>query len=103
MSDNTPREYTAEETRDKFLKHVHALVDYWENESRAPTSRAKLSGLAFSIMSALDGGTLGLPGFIVVTNPCDSDKEYHRDNGENWFPAGADLGVLHEFYHQAGK
>lgn len=101
--DNTPRAYTAEETRDMLLKKIHGLVDYWHKETRVTDTREKLSGLAFSILSALDGGSLDIPGFIVMTNPHPTDKEYAKECGRNWFPEGADLGVLHEFYHQVGK
>jgi len=102
MSD-TPREYTVEETRDKLLQHIHALVDYWHTGTSVTDTREKLSGLAFSILSTLDGGHMGIPGFLVITNPDPTDKEYAKDQGKNWFPEGADLGVLHEFYHQARK
>lgn len=102
-TDKMPREYTAEETRDMLLRKIHALVDYWHKETRVTDTREKLSGLAFSICSALDGGHMGLPGFVVLTNPHPTDKDYAKERGENWFPAGADLGVLHEFYHNHGK
>ena len=102
-TDKTPREYTAEETRDMLLKKIHALVDYWHRETRVTDTREKLSGLAFSICSALDGGHMGLPGFVVLTNPHPTDKDYAKEQGRNWFPAGADLGVLHEFYHNHVK
>lgn len=80
-NDKTPREYTAEETRDMLLKHIHSLVDYWDRETRVTDTHAKLSGLAFSICSALDGGYMNLPGFTVLTNPHPSDKEYCQRQG----------------------
>ena len=101
--DKTPREYTAEETRDMLIKKIHALVNYWDKETRVTDTREKLSGLAFSILSTLDGGQMGLPGFVVSPNPHPTDKQYHQDQGENWFPDGVDLGVLHEFYHQVKR
>jgi hypothetical protein len=103
MSDNTPREYTAEETRDMLLAHIHRMVDYWHKESRVTDTREKLSGLAFSILVALDGDAASLPGFVVSPAPHPTDKDYHREQGENWFPTGVDLGVLHEFFHNHGK
>lgn len=101
------REYTVEEVRTKFLSHIWHLIDYWENESRAPTTRGKLESLAFSIMSALDGCSVELPGFVVAPNPHVSDKLYYQDLGENWFPPLEDEvpsdigGCLHDQFFQA--
>lgn len=83
-----PRQYTTEEVRDMFLKQVRDLVDYWETESRFKTSREKLEGLAFSIMSTIDGCSLTVPGFVLAPSPHPDDAAYHREQGENWFPAG---------------
>ena len=38
------REYTEEEMQREFVEHIHALIDYWENEDRAPTTKEKLEG-----------------------------------------------------------
>lgn len=97
-----PREYTVDETRAKLIQHIHHMIGYWENETRAPTTRDKLDGLAFSICSALDGCSMDLPGFQVVCSPHPTDKDYHRDMGENWFPEGADIGPLHDYFHDDG-
>lgn len=80
-----PREYTDEEVREKFLRHVWSLIHWWENENRADTTHDKLSGLAHSIMAMLDGST-NLPAFIVAPLPHKEDKAYHKANGENYFP-----------------
>lgn len=96
-----PREYTPEEVRAMFLQHIRTLVKYWERVPQAPTAREKLEGLAFSILVTLDGEADGLPAFDVVPCPHESDKDYHRDEGENWFPSGVPLpGALHEYFHQ---
>lgn len=104
------REYTEEEVRELLLGHISNLVDYWLNDSRAESTEAKMEGLAFSILSALDGSSMALPGFLVAPLPCEEDKEFHREQGENWFPENhevadqvkADLGgSLHEFWHKA--
>ena len=86
-----------------LLKKIHSLVDYWHKETRVTDTREKLSGLAFSILSTLDGGGDGLPGFTVTSTPHSSDKDYAKEQGENWFPEGVDLGCFHEHFHQAGK
>jgi len=105
-----PREYTLEEVRHIFLSHVENCVSYWDKVTldRAPNDtrtdqRNRLEGLAFSIMSALDGCAMGVPGFIVAPSPHPSDKQFHIDEGENYFPYNdsgeikADIaGGLHE-------
>lgn len=100
-----PRQYTVEEVRERFLRHVWGIVDHWENESREPTVRGKLEGLAFSSMSALDGssgidlaGRATLPAFAVLPSPHPDDEAHCREHGENWFPSGVDIGPLHEHF-----
>jgi len=99
-----PREYTREEIRKMFLDHFTGMIAYWEKETRVESVHDKLHGLAFSILTALDGGAADLPGFKVVPCPHPSDKEYHRQHGENWFPEDTDIGgSLHEEFCQRGR
>jgi len=95
------REYTEEEVRKMFLNHIRGLAAYWDSvEGR--TSREKLDGLAFSILVMLDGGS-ALPGFDVSPSPHPSDKEFHIDEGTNYFPSDGECqiaGCLHEEYHK---
>jgi hypothetical protein len=86
-----------------LLRHISALVDWWNQEERAPSAAEKLEGLAFSIMVALDGYAGALPRFIITTSPHESDKEYNQTNGNNWWPVGADIGPLHEHWHSVRK
>lgn len=79
------REYTQEEVQDKFLAHVRSLIKYW-NSVEGQTTSEKLDGLAFSIMVAIDGGAGGLPSFVLAPFPHESDRQYHIDNGENYYP-----------------
>lgn len=96
-----PRAYVVEEVRTRFLDHVRGIVTYWENEARAPTTREKLEGVAFSILVALDGGSMGVPKFKVIPDPHPSDRQYHIDEGENYFPDDCDIaGGLHEEFHE---
>ena len=91
-----PRQYTREECREMFLDEIRASVRYWLGEKSVPTAKEKLEGLAFSILVILDGGT-GLPGMKVTPNPHEDDAEFHREQGENWWPDGVDIGGgLHE-------
>lgn len=81
------RAYTKAEVRQQFLRHVADLVDYYEQESRAPSTRKKLEGLAFSLLVALDGMSGWLrTKFIVAPDPHPEDKEYRRRRGQRWFP-----------------
>jgi hypothetical protein len=96
-----------EEVREQFLRHVNSMVNYWENETRATTSQEKLEGLAFSIMSALDGCVMTLPAFIVAPMPDITDKEYAIEQGDDYYPYNdeesikCDIGgSLHELLSQ---
>jgi len=103
------RAYTTEEVRTMFLEHIAAIVHWWDRETRATTSREKLEGLAFSIMCALDGCSVGLPAFAIIPLPASEDKSYCIENDENWFPEITELsdvekndigGGLHEVLHK---
>lgn len=91
------REWRPDEVRDEFLQHVHSLTRYWEtvrpSDHREYTVRDRLEGLAFSIMTALDGCS-HLPGFIVAPCPHESDKPYHEQEGSNWYPENLDCNVV---------
>lgn len=94
-----PREYTVEECREMFLKHVWSLVDYWETQGS--DSRAKLSGVVFSLLATLDGCSIGVPGFEVCPNPHESDMDYRKKRGIDWWPVDIDIaGGLHEEFHK---
>lgn len=99
-----PREKTTEEIREEFLKHVRSLIKYWnsvEGKDSPKTCLDRLEGLAFSIMVALDGGAMAVPGFIVAPSPHPDDKEYHISEGSNYYPENPEVkgdiaGALHE-------
>ncbi|QDR80465.1 recombinase family protein [Sporomusa termitida] len=63
------------EVRQKFLAHIAGLIDFWDQEPKS--SRAKLQGLAVSILSVFDGWAGDLPGFIFDPEP---DKENCSEN-----------------------
>jgi hypothetical protein len=97
------KEFTREEVRDKFLKHVRHLINYWDSTRNGGDQANRLSGLAFSILVAIDGCAGGLPKFILAPDPHPDDKEFHKNEDENWFPENhanvisADIsGGLHE-------
>lgn len=85
------REYTTEEIRKIFLHRVHLIVLEWEKQ-KLP-ERDKLDGVAFSIMAMLDGCAGNMPGFILAPCPHPSDKQFHQDEGTNWFPENHEVTV----------
>src|ERR1051325_5807020 len=98
-------ELTKKQVRDRFLNPVRALVPYWDS-IETKSSREKLDGLAFSIMSALDGSAMALPRFVVAPAPHPDDKQYHIERGEDYYPEAPELdsdisGCLHELYHRS--
>jgi len=102
------KEITRDEARYLLLTHLASLVDYWENESRATESKKKLEGLLFSVLSALDGCSCGLPGFMLIPSLHESDKEYAIENHYDYYPHLDKLpegtydigGSLHEQIHK---
>lgn len=85
------REKTKTGVQQDFLEHIWDLIEYWEKENRARTSRDKPGGLAHSILNTLDGCSM-LPGFAVIPNSHPGDKEYYIENGEDWYPNNVDIG-----------
>jgi hypothetical protein len=101
------RQYTEEEVTEKVVKHIYDMIEYWDNLEY--TSGEKLEGLAFSMLTMLDGCTLGIPKFIVCPDPHPEDKVYYCENNENYYPendfeVNCDIaGSLHEkFVHRIG-
>lgn len=93
------KEITVEEARHLFLTHVAVLVDYWEKESRVKTSQEKLEGLAFSLLTMLDGGSAGLPGYQIIPRSYQQDVEYAKEQGYDYYPENIDITqdqALHE-------
>ena len=110
------RVLSADEVREQFLDHARAMVRYWANEKlgHVPGSSedilAHLNGVTFSLLAALDGCSVGLPSFIVAPEPHPDDRQYHIDNGENWYQENHEAnikcdisGVLHEHFYQNPK
>src|SRR4051812_45101002 len=104
------RAYTEEEVREKFLHHVRGMVQYWSTfpEDRlhvaageTPT-QARCSGVAFSILAAIDGSAVAIPGFRLYPAPHPSDRAYNEKHGENWFPTDCDIaGYLHSQFYES--
>jgi hypothetical protein len=80
-----PREKTANEVRTEFIDYCHARMEYWLSLPGI-TTRERVNGAVFSVLVALDGEAVTLPGFFVVPDPHEDDQRYHADRGENWYP-----------------
>lgn len=94
--------YTKEEAREQFLGHVKQLVQYWESETGYTHTKDKLSGLAFSMLVLIDGRS-SMPAMDIVMRPHHEDKQYHIDNGDDYFEDGTvinDDSMLHEMFYQ---
>lgn len=95
------RQMTMEECRDALVKHALHLAKHWaagdvpkdiveEYPEKFKTEEARrlyaCEGVVFSLLVTLDGEDGSLPGWIVAPNPAEEDKEYHQEEGENWWP-----------------
>ena len=59
-----PEKALTRRQREQFLERVRALVEYWDGQGgsvpESHTSRQRLEGLAYSILTAIDQGELAL-------------------------------------------
>lgn len=95
-----PRELTPTESAKKFVNCVSGMVTHY---TKSPLDREQaLESLAGSIMAALDGSRIDVPGYAVIPN---SDPEYvkdHVDNGLDYDCIDRDIaGNLSSFFTQA--
>jgi len=84
------REFTTEEVREQFLEAVRARIIDWSNNNRR-NEKEKLEGLAFSILSLIDGESIDLPGFILAPAPNSEDKQYYIKRNKNWYPENHEI------------
>ncbi len=94
------RAYTHDEVVSIIIDHSRMMAKYWANlPDKTPLERCE--GVAFSILTLLDGSTMSLPGVDLILRPHESDKEYHIENGENYFEPDMIISTaLHEFFHK---
>jgi hypothetical protein len=98
---DTPHKLTPAECRNRILDQIGSMVSYWEKEP--VSSRDKLSGLAFSIVSMIDGVVGTVPPLDLIPRPHPGDETILADEGENWFPSGTVINgdvCLHETIHE---
>lgn len=104
-----PRAYTADEVQQMLLDHVRETAKYWAElpdtecaTGGKMTIQDRCEGVAFSILSILDGCSMNIPAFDLVLSPHESDKANCMKNGENWFEPGMTIDVmLHEHFYKS--
>jgi hypothetical protein len=79
------QQITKEEARAKFISRARQIADYWGKAGNTPEDAA--DGAIFSLLVMLDGGSGGMPGFIVIPSPHPDDKDYHQSKNEDWYAA----------------
>lgn len=92
------REKTTEEVREAFLAHIRNLCFNWSRQEGS--KRQILEGLAFSILVTLDGCG-PLPGWFLAVKPHPDDKEFHIEEGDDYYPEELKniAGNLHERFY----
>lgn len=66
------------------MEHCRGLVDEW-SKVKDRDDKGRLMGLLHSFLVVLDGESQ-LPAFKLIASPHPSDKDYHKDRGEDWWP-----------------
>ncbi len=99
------RTYTKDEMREIFLHSMKQRCAYWakcdlsgEEFVFEDETEYRLEGLLFSFMTIIDGCT-DLPAIDLSFSPHEDDKQYHIDNGDDYYPDGIifnDDIMLHE-------
>jgi hypothetical protein len=94
------RAKTPEEVREIFLSQVRTMCKYWA-ELPDKTPRERCDGLAFSILSTIDGASLDIPAFDMIPCPHPEDKQYCIENGLDWYePVVMNDCQLHEMFYK---
>ena len=89
-----------EKVREEYIDHIRYLVEYW-SELPFKTYKERCEGLAFSILVMLDGCSAGLPSVDLVLAPHPEDKQFHIDEGEDYYEPGMvfnDDVMLHDMF-----
>ena len=75
---------TEEEVKKELLDHIKMIANYW---AKLPDKSAeeRCDGVAFSILTMIDGCSGEMPGFDLLVSPHEDDKQYHVDNGDNYY------------------
>lgn len=106
-----PREYTVEECREQFLQYIRELVRDRATSEIPKDVRARFKnpedeilyrcrGVAFHILTLLDGCACDMPYYRVVVDGSDENEiAWSRENGKNWWPE-ADISSAVELHQE---
>lgn len=97
--------YTTAEVKAKFLNHVKLIADMWLSEGK--TKEEAVHGAIFSILAAIDGCSVDIPGFILAPITSRENQIDAKENGEKYYMLNdqeavfSDIGgSLHDDYHR---
>jgi hypothetical protein len=86
-----------------MVRYWATLPDVDNATGRQMTVSDRCDGVAFSILTMLDGSSSNLPGFALRPTPHPDDKAFNIAEGENWFDPGCEIvDALHEHYAMKG-
>lgn len=90
--------YSEKEVKDMFLKKIKSITNYWSNYE-AKSNKERCEGVAFSILSLIDGCSIDFPAIDMRLAPYPDDKQCHIDNDEDYFEQGMLINdcCLHHF------
>lgn len=97
------------EARERFLGKVWTMIDYWETvDPEQKSLRERLSGLAFSILSTIDGAAVDHPAMHLIPMSTEEDNEFRRRVCERPYRSTEEFdfqdydiaGSLHDIFHE---
>ena len=88
---------SAEDIRKDLLNHFKMLSKYWANLPNK-TIQERCDGVVFTILSTFDGSSIDFPSFDISCSPNETDKDYCKEQGRDWFKDGMVINntMLHE-------
>lgn len=97
------RAKTEDEIREELLLELRCIADYWA-ELPGKTPKERCDGVVFSILNLVNGTSNALPAFDLLVVPHEDDKQFHIDNGDDYYePMKINGCSLHYLYYQPFK
>ena len=101
MESKSPISWTQEELTERFIQQLREIAEYWATEERVASRKDACDGVVFTILSMLDGCSVGMPAFSISVQPHPDDKKTCIDAGVNYYEPGMVLSPwLHERYYR---
>jgi hypothetical protein len=97
---NAPRAYTSEEVTEQVMEQICHDIHYWQTQPNCGSMENRVEGVIHSTLAMLDGCKLRLPAFDLVPDVHEDDKDYHIENGENYYDSKSVASTsLHELLY----